>query len=111
MESASVLKTSHRVVVRLTHVAFRRLSSPFLNPNKLATYLVSIPVLQKSGADCRRVPYSIDESMAVRSHLEVSPIMSPIEVSLNRLALYFLCFEADWETPVRCTSFDFAKPR
>ena len=85
MESASVLKTSHRVVVRLTHVAFRRLSSPFLNPNKLATYLVSIPVLQKSGADCRRVPCPSEESRAVRSHLEVSPNA----VRLNRLAQSF----------------------
>ena len=85
MESATVPKTSHRVVGRLTHVAFLRVPSPFLNPDKVANHFGSIPALQKTGANRRRVPCCIEESRAVRSHLEVSPNA----VRLNRLAQSF----------------------
>ena len=47
MESATVPKTSHRVVGRLTHVAFLRVPSPFLNPDKVANYLSAYPSYRK----------------------------------------------------------------
>jgi len=53
-------------------------------------------VLQYSAAARRRSPCPSEESRVGRSYLEVSPI----ELALNRLTLYFLAFEADGLTHV-----------